>query len=112
MAWWKTAKVGDKLVCVNDISNAFPIQGWPHIGDLCGLKSGCVYTIRRIGPDWRDGSPVIWVNEIIRPLLGCDREEGGFNVRRFRPLEIRKTDISIFTEILNNAPVREVENAK
>jgi hypothetical protein len=43
----------------------------------------------------------MWLEEIVRG------EDVPFLVRRFRPLVERKTDISCFTEMLNNVRAKE-----
>jgi hypothetical protein len=58
-----------------------------------------------------DGLHCIRLSEITNPSFSIDRETGEtteafFRASRFRPLEKKKTDISIFTEILDR------ENAK
>jgi hypothetical protein len=77
--------VGMKVVCV--CADCVP-----------GLKSGAVYTIRKIGRDEElihlYGDVDIWLVETARP------GGNGYGVNRFRPVQTRKTDISMFTAML------------
>jgi hypothetical protein len=110
--WIKTAKVGDKVVCVDDAPHA------PHTvsGYTVLPEKGRVYTIRGIvvGHQWLinygDG---VFLNEIVRPSGGRTGVEQPWNVTRFRPVQPRKTDISVFTALLKSTPthkpVRETE---
>ena len=102
-------KVGDKVVCVDDTLGNY--SSW-KVADECmdGLVAGRVYTIRRVGVF--AGTLCVWLREIHRPLRGrlCRQfGEIGFAAARFRPVQTRKTDISVFTRILNNPklPIKE-----
>jgi hypothetical protein len=79
-----TFRVGQKVVCVDAGS-------WRH------LKNGTVYTVLAT---WAidDGDP---------GFLTVDSQRGGgqYRRRRFRPIVERKTDISIFTEMLTKTRV-------
>lgn len=93
--WIKTAKVGDRIVCV-DANGLFVCQP---------LQSGEVYVIREI---------VEWYGEIGILLDGIHNEmhpsgEYGYYAHRFRPVTPRKTDITVFTDILRKVgkPVTE-----
>lgn len=106
-------KVGDKLVCVDAESHG-KYTSWVTIGDLDGLTAGETYTIRKIAPYGYDGKVCVWLNEIVRPLRGnvCQQHgECGFDPRRFRPVQKRKTDISIFQRLLTNPNIRIEEDA-
>ena len=106
-----TFYVGQKVVCIDD--NFDPLWKGPfstgHIPIL--PTKGSVYTIRRILPDFPFSNSValgILLEEIVNaevPLIGGVQEHP-FGARRFRPVVERKTDISVFTEILDR------ENAK
>lgn len=61
---------------------------------------GRVYTIREIEPFIIDGYQGLLFEEIFNPL-GESPLEVCFNASRFRPIIERKTDISIFTKILD-----------
>jgi hypothetical protein len=90
--------VGQKVVL------AFPYDGQTHrAASFCGEtlpSAGIVYTIREIEPPDHTGLVFIRVFEIVNP---AEHEFGecAFNSQRFRPLTDRKTDISIFTDMLN-----------
>jgi hypothetical protein len=91
--------VGQKVVCVNDRAS----HGFPQ-NDMGGLTAGQIYTVSKVGVrSWLDGAPCIFVAEIFR-----GDSERGFWEHRFRPVVDRKTDISIFTKILNDVNKREL----
>lgn len=93
-----TFRVGQKVVCV-DVSSF--LTGKPD--KEIDLVKGRVYTVREIGlTSWMDGSSeCIRVEEIkVRRKDGSDTP---FFARRFRPVVERKTDISIFTAMLNTS---------
>lgn len=96
-------KVGDRVVCV-DASGT----------NLCGideLEEGKVYTIAWIGsyPHAILGEFVgVRLEGVSRPGLTEEEcawfaafGESPFGPNRFRPVQTRKTDISIFTALLN-----------
>jgi hypothetical protein len=95
-------RVGQKVVCV-DTTSAGLGQRWPS--DY--LKLGNIYTIRWIGEcpyeAWRYLGPCIRLLEVIRPKDSTNPEwnDMPFAQARFRPIVERKTDISIFTRMLN-----------
>jgi hypothetical protein len=94
--------VGQKVVCVD----ATPNPGW-SVGTL---QKGAVYTIRWIGFYAHPLHHGIHVRlqEIIRPC-GDDsgKKDTPYRVGRFRPLDERKTDISIFTAMLDDVKSKE-----
>lgn len=99
--------VGMKVVCVDDYPGGYEARPdiFEYSDGLDGLTWGRVYTIRAIGPDQEDGSLSVWLDEIHRPL---ERGyETGYAVERFRPVQHRATDISIFTAMLTGAKERE-----
>lgn len=98
--------VGQKVVCIDNT-----------LGGGVILKEGetvpaleTVYTVRAIvdwGPEY--DSQLLLV-EIVNPVCrwwSGEWREGAFNVRRFRPVVERKTDISIFTAMLTPKKVKE-----
>ncbi len=100
-------KVGDKVVCINADGLAeyeeAPVRGQ-------------IYTIRDIAADWvgRVGVRLQEVRNGPHPGVvpddsGCT--ERGFLTSRFRKVQPRKTDISVFEAILHEhrAPSKEVE---
>ena len=103
MSWIQTAKVGDKVQCVDD-AIAF---GYPK--KEARPTAGVVYTIREIIVDYpakaeEKFAPFIRLVEIVNPLLEYREAwiEAAFSFRRFRP--VRPTDISVFTDMLKTAP--------
>lgn len=101
---------GQKVVCVDDM---------PHIRadgtrDLAlPIQEGTIYTIRWVGKQnfGRHGIlDAVKLVGVYRP--GYDGIFGlvsdyPFGARRFRPVVERKTDISIFTEILDRETINE-----
>ena len=97
-----TFYVGQKVVCVDDRPNAECLP-WQR-GEK--IQHGHVYTILRLHSHC--GDFVCWLEEVRRSDTAI-REWGpdvGYRIERFRPLIERKTDISIFTEILDKANSR------
>lgn len=102
--------VGQKVVCIND-QNSFKRVG---IWDF-SVKMGEIYTIRWIGefpfePDRKFGLGVRLVEVQRKPELP-PWEDYPYSIHRFRPLIERKTDISIFTTLLNPANHKKLESA-
>lgn len=91
-------RVGQKVVCVSAGTNGHPMDIRPRVG--------CVYTIR--GIEFDRPAPIhpvgLWLEEIKNPLRSyagySEFSETSFSALRFRPVIERKTDISVFTEIL------------
>ena len=101
-------KVGDKVVCIKR-------AGWNLNRGEQGPVFGEVYTIRDI-TSRRSGKIYLRFEEIRNPEI-YDEDEGDndckearFWIARFRPVQTRKTDISVFTDILRKAE-REIEDA-
>ena len=89
--------IGQLVVCVEDC----PID----TGDqsFTKLEKGRVYTIRDYVTDYvfsAGSHDAIKLEEVVR-----NRWDDPYGALRFRP--VRKTDISIFTDMLNPAPVTE-----
>jgi hypothetical protein len=76
-------RVGQKVVCVN-------AEGTPE------LTLNAIYTITAIDPDAKDGIGVELAE--VEPPGGYI--EWIYDIRRFRPIVERKTNISVFTEML------------
>lgn len=94
--------VGQKVVCVNaDVTAGYRIPGLNYSGDLSGLRDGAVYTIREVFLCDIHGRVLISLNEIRRRVQEGTKQEFGFDPRRFRPVDHRKTDISVFKAMLN-----------
>lgn len=92
-------RVGQKVVCVDDglgILGNIPVNGLPIVGEI--------YTISNIGTTQYGG---LGVN-----VIECEHDQpAGWRASRFRPIVERKTDIAIFTEMLNGAPHKIREDA-
>jgi len=112
--WIKTAKVGDKVVCVDDVNRTIRIDD----GFVERPVSGVVYTIRDIVVGKSSEGPDIGFRlvEIVNQPHDYDDlfdrkvfVEVSFKASRFRPIAPRKTDISIFTDMLKSVgkPVKE-----
>jgi hypothetical protein len=93
--------IGQKVVCVRT-------AGWEKYIDITLPKEDAVYTIRGIDVNRTDNDdPVgLWLEEIVNPprMYTAGFQEASFGHWRFRPIVQRKTDISIFTELLNKQP--------
>lgn len=101
-------RIGQKVVCVYD--------GWnrPSRGEIFP-KVGNVYTIRDIiAGRFNPQNTYLRLVEIVNPVIqyDLDRAEAQFNVEAFRPAVERKTDISIFTKILDGPRLRETALTK
>ena len=85
-------RVGQKVVCVD-------AEGSPS------LVKNKIYTISHIRSKahshWR-GQFGFWIGLFLHETN--PRFSGGFAPQRFRPVVERKTDISVFTEMLKHAP--------
>lgn len=115
--WIKTAKAGDKVVCVLTWTDAEDRTG---TRDEVGPVSGETYTIREIGFFHPDHPEILAIRlvEILNPVRKYRYGYGEnvivseccFAAYRFRPVQPRQTDISIFTDMLKKAdkPVKEV----
>lgn len=95
--------VGQKVVCVDGEFN-----GYFHDVSILPVE-GCVYTIRSIELMTAltgEQSPIIRLVEVVNAIMPWEigDAEIGFVPRRFRPVVERKTDISIFTAMLNKTP--------
>ena len=103
--------VGAQVVCIDDMR-------WPEDGGDT-LERGRIYTIRKIEPKVRfmgtDGNgyivtTAVWVDEARRhrdAATGVDPKDVPWGLSRFRP--VRKTDISVFTEM--QTPTKVTEDA-
>lgn len=91
--------VGQKVVCISEHCPDRKAEM-----DAFGISypaKGRVYTIRALGA--HEDMPVVFLEEIVNPVLhyvSGEVTEQGFGVKRFRPVVTRKTDISIFTDML------------
>lgn len=86
--------IGQKVICIN--ATCFKDDLKWHGPPLILNK---IYTVRDYVPDHFDeGDICIRLVELVRDK-GYD--EYGFRIQRFKSLEMKKTDISIFENILN-----------
>lgn len=90
--------VGQKVVCVNDK----PLAGFAPFGGAEKLIVGAVYTIARILVDSHD-IEIVHLEEVHRDQQSIEDwgPDCGYRAVRFRPIVEKKTDISIFTAMLN-----------
>ena len=79
-------RINQKVVCVDDSPDP---AGRPLL-----VYRGGVYTVARLVSDWT-GEPGVLLVEV-SPV-----DAPGWLAARFRPIVERKTDISIYREILN-----------
>jgi hypothetical protein len=84
-----TFRVGQKVVCVDESTHDrggwHPLSGIPQVGEI--------YTVTALGT--HRGMPAVRLREIRNGA-----HDGYYRAKRFRPAVERKTDISVFTEIL------------
>lgn len=95
-------RVGQKVVCVSVGQN---VPGRNTVAKY--LKQGAIYTIRELcdfpyEPD-RDLGPGVRLEEVYRSPIDGEWEDYPFSIYRFRPLTEKKTDISVFTAMLNTS---------
>ncbi len=91
-------RIGQKVVCVQTGFYVNKCPNRPVIGE--------VYTVRDVfaGPRVDELGMAIRLFELQNPLHKKSGREYGFYAWRFRPVFERKTDISIFTEMLTKLP--------
>ncbi|GLQ36730.1 hypothetical protein GCM10007908_03500 [Rhizobium albus] len=111
---WQDWHIGMKVVCVGYEGTPKPPGFWEEWCKDWGIikpDRGCVYTIR----DMRimsDGVLRIRLDEIRNPIVAfvdAPNQEPWFTAKAFRPVAGKKTDISVFTAMLDG--VRQVEPA-
>lgn len=98
-------KIGDKVICINDNIDDFTnyqIAKSLNVNlklDLHGLIKGKIYTISGFEEprSFTKSKLCIILKEIKRPKI-----TQGFAVERFRKVQPKKTDISIFTNMLKS----------
>lgn len=93
-----TFRVGQKVVCIRE-------SAWPSWCANTPVK-GDIYTVRAVFSFSR--GPCVYLYEIANDAICTNddtgqRAEPGFPARDFRRVVERKTDISVFTEILRKA---------
>ncbi|WP_306049259.1 hypothetical protein [Oceaniradius stylonematis] len=97
MAWWKRAKPGDRVVCIAS-QFAFGSATGPW-GAHHHVKQGSVWTIAKIYPG--DHFDDCLIESAWLALEGNDPSDL-LQVEAFRPVEPRKADISVFTDMLRS----------
>lgn len=94
--WWKKAKVGDKVVCINDElpANTWHQQHMPKVGQI--------YSIQEVDLVAYPGGPQL-------VMVRIDSSSRLWGVGRFRPVEPKSTEtgFAIIRKILDRAPVKE-----
>ena len=91
--------VGQKVVCVNAVEKDFRKPGVQYRNGVWLLQEKEIYTIRELLHN-SHGSPTMKLVELADRSVDGDK---GYNRKRFRPLVEKKTDISIFTSMLNKS---------
>jgi hypothetical protein len=98
-----TFRVGQKVICVGYRNPQFPLSD-----PAFKLTKGASYTIRDIDTRFisMHGVMTIRVEEVVRPSENCafGPWEPGYHPLCFRPVAEKKTDISIFTQLLRPTP--------
>lgn len=90
-------RVNQKVVCIHAPQSPIAMK-WMALGAHYPTKNS-VYTIRKIVlfPDLSSG---VLLSELVNDHMGYSPEPA-FGVEHFRPIVSRKTDIAIFTALLN-----------
>jgi hypothetical protein len=96
MGWWKTAKPGDKVICVDDTTRYAPRALNIRSPQDVGLRAGCIYVFD--GPG--ETHPIFSDVPTVR-VAGLDHP--GIYAGRFRPVQTKSTDtgMAILKAILN-----------
>lgn len=98
--------VGQTVICVDDgdRDKTLPENAKLIADSMDGLTKGRRYTIRDVFFDEGWESVSVRLVEIVRPnsICGGVCYEAGYDPDRFRPVAERKTDISIFTNMLRD----------
>lgn len=90
-----TFRVGQKVVCINAPVYSLHPSRYKELP-----KQGVVYTVR----GYRSSKSIL-LFEIVSGFGDDGRGEAGFYASRFRPVIERKTDITVFTEILRKTNI-------
>lgn len=93
-----TFRVGQKVVCVDDGPGDFSGPSFLALNSIYTIRGFCENIHGEIGLLLEEVRP-----DLPRLMTGQER---GFMQKRFRPLVERKTDISIFTQMLKPSKVR------
>lgn len=101
--------VGQKVVCVNDEDKDKTYSKYFTYYNIAMPTKGEIYTIREVFST-SIGNVGVRLVEIVNPVTpfkngtGEVHMEMGYMASRFRPVVEKKTDISIFKEMLNRSP--------
>lgn len=98
--------VGQKVVCVDAKSPS--LQNYNRSVNL--LVERQVYTVAWGGADPFFGVSIVQIVEL--PVENQFGRQIYYQAKRFRPLTERKTDISVFIEMLDKSPVKTMEPAR
>jgi hypothetical protein len=102
-------RVGQRVVCVDDAN-------FTHKDNGATIHKGQVYVVRGLARE--ENGPGLYLEGVFqRARRGgpFDGEELAWKANRFRPVVERKTDISTFTQILDDVSagrVRELEGVR
>lgn len=92
--------VGQKVVCIDD---SLALDGL-----RTSLRQNAVYTIRAIDPGKDcNGETGLYLQEVVDAPIRRKFPTGAYRASRFRPVVERKTDISIFTKLLDGIQYKE-----
>ena len=94
MAWWERAKVGDRVVCIDDDWEGPYFPGQPAKGDVLAISDMIV--VERLS---HNGCSL---------FLNFAPWEGGYNAACFRPAEpITEAGKKLIRKILDQVPAKE-----
>jgi hypothetical protein len=98
MGWWKTAKPGDKIVCINDEWRN--LDGIRVLGEDMPVRGG-IYTIAHIRPDRYQPCRVSVSIAVFGIYL--------WNPEKFRPVQIKSTEtgMAILRKLLTGKRARQ-----
>lgn len=99
--------VGQKVVCITEEWKLGGID--PAHWGMAVPKLNCIYTISKIELDDTISMVVLHLSEIVNPPLPSppwpQNKISAFAAAGFRPLEEKKTDISVFEKLLDKPKV-------
>lgn len=101
--------VGQKVVCIGtEGTPGIDWDAWAKHWKIIRPKRGLIYTVRhtRMGKEQQH----IRISEIVNPIIkfaDAPDQEPWWWASGFRPIIEPKTDISVFTAMLNGAPVEQ-----
>lgn len=107
MAWVDHAKIGDKVVCVLAVPEKSVINAIHY--KILTPKLNNIYTIEKFLSGGEEGMLLLTELDNASVIKSLSWNiEGGFPFSYFRPVQKRRSDISMFTSILNSTPVKEI----